>query len=191
MDQRQRVVGDATHIGHRQVHAVHDVAQRPDVFPGMLVDVGKRHGDDGQAFARLGHADGPMDSHPVRVRFVQPLDVTVEIIAQGLQAVCFARPLLLAHPSGGIPSTPELLQHVDLAGLVGVQFETECTQPHISKAPVDHIERGLLLGHEQNRFAQRHVMRDHIGDRLGLARARRADHDEVLALARCDHGRQL
>jgi len=66
-----------------------------------------------------------------------------------------------------------------LVRAAGVQLEADITQPELRETVPHHAQRGHLLGHEEHRLSVVDGPRDDVGDRLGLAGARRSLHDEV------------
>jgi hypothetical protein len=92
---------------------------------------------------------------------------------------------------GGHPQSQRLAQL--LADRVhrllrAVEFEAERAEADGVEASLDHLEGGLLLGHEQHGLALGERMRDEVRDGLRLARARRPLEHEGLA-ARGAHDR--
>ena len=80
---------------------------------------------------------------------------------------------------------------MSLARLPGMQFKAE--RPHTTRAQaaMHHVERGFLLGHEQDAPPQRKVMDDKVGDRLALAGSGRTVQDKRLFHRRIENGRKL
>ncbi len=54
-----------------------------------------------------------------------------------------------------------------------------------------HLQRGAFLGDEQHLAPERQIVRDHVGDGLRLAGARRPVEHEVAAARRADHRGEL
>ena len=82
-------------------------------------------------------------------------------------------------------------QHVQLARLVGMQFQAELAQAHFPQAPVHHVQCRDFLGNEQHPLAFGHALGNEVRDGLALAGAGRADQHKVLAFDCGHHGRQL
>src|SRR5262249_10863627 len=60
-----------------------------------------------------------------------------------------------------------------------VTFQAEIAQPSLIKPPLDHIQSGRLLAHEEDRFTEGEELRDDVCDGLGLASARRTVEDQT------------
>ena len=122
---------------------------------------------------------------------VQPLDVFVEVRLERLQSLRFAFPDSLIDLAARVPGPLELLEDIGLAGLAGMQLQAELAQADLAQAAMHHVQRRRLLRHEQHPASLGQTLRDEIGNRLALARTRRADQHEVLALAGGHDRRQL
>ena len=75
----------------------------------------------------------------------------------------------------------QLLQHVALFGLVGVQLQTERADADGVETLFHHLKRRHLLRDKQHRAALRKRVGDQRGDGLGFAGAGRAVEDKALA----------
>ena len=107
---------------------------------------------------------------------VQSVHVAVEAAACRVHIVSH----LLPAPTPRAPDAPllegllELLEDALLVGLVRVQLEAGGPEPQPAQPPVHHVERGHLLRDEQDALPLGDDVSDQVGDRLGLARPRRA-----------------
>ena len=145
----------------------------------------------GNVLPRDDTPDGVEDRQAVGMPKVQALDVSIEVVAQALQAVGLRAPGVRVDVALRVPGLVQLGQHIQLAGLAGMQLEAELTQIRLAQAPVDDVERGNLLRHEQHPLALGQTLRDQIADGLALAGARRADEHEVFATHSGHHRGQL
>src|SRR5690606_29939186 len=101
------------------------------------------------------------------------------------------QPLLLRHAFAYSPRAVELLQHIDLRGLIGVEFQTELAETLLLQPAVYDIQRRPLLSHEQHPATECQIVGDHVRDRLRLPGARWAIEDEIAPLAGGDDSGDL
>ncbi|MNU89669.1 hypothetical protein D3C71_795150 [compost metagenome] len=137
------------------------------------------------------HAEDVERSQPgVAHRRVHALRVQVELRAQLLQ---------LLHAGGHVDrrrlaqlqGPAQFLQHGALVGLVAVQLQAQRPQPDVLQPPLDHLQCRHLLRDEQHLAPIAHRSGDQVGDRLRLARARRALDDQVVTASHAFDGQCL
>ena len=159
---------------------------------GRIVELGSeagRVGDEGRSepfqpatgrAAAPQHVAQPLVVVPDRPaerlrRARQPADRAVVLVARQLRRT----PRLQRQPAR------QVLDHLRLAGLVAVQFEHEVAERDLLQLGLDDLERGELLGDEEDRLATLHRRCDEIGDGLRLAGAGRPlDHQGLLGKRR-------
>ena len=73
------------------------------------------------------------------------------------------------------------LQDFAFIGLVAVQFQAEVAESHPVQPTFHHLKGGHFFTDEQDIFASSEQFGDDIGNRLGLAGARRSFHYQTLA----------
>ena len=136
-------------------------------------------------------ANGAVNRQAVVVAQVQALDIGRELLAYTAELLC------LGIPAGGIdlalriPGLVQLVQHVKLAALVGMQFQAKLAQSHFAQAAVHHVQRSNFFCHKQHPLAFGQALRNQVGNGLALAGAGRANQHKVLAPRRRHDGRQL
>ena len=118
-------------------------------------------------------------------------DVAVELPACGVEPPDDERALCAFGLHADGEGLGELREHFGLAGLTGVELETEGLEADLRQARVHDIERGLLLGDEEDAPSVREVVGDEVGNRLRLAGAGWSVQDERLAAARVENSREL
>src|SRR3954453_12519226 len=105
----------------------------------------------------------------------------IQLAPASLQALVLTRQLRLGDRRVRVERMSERLRNLSLARDAAVQIEDKIVQPDPLEALQDGVDRGTLLGDEENRLAARDKARDEVADRLALAGARRPLDDEVLA----------
>ena len=93
--------------------------------------------------------------------------------------------------AGHLRGLPQLLQHIPLLGLVGVQLQAEGTDADLVQPPLDHLQRGHFLGDEEHTAALSQGVCNEGSDGLGFACAGGAMEHEALALAGSFDGKEL
>ena len=78
----------------------------------------------------------------------------------------------------------KLIADLDDALIPSVEIEGERLQPDRVEAFLDHLERGLLLGDEEDGATGGEVASDQVGDGLRFSGTRRALEDECASLRR-------
>ena len=79
-------------------------------------------------------------------------------------------------------SALQLVEHRALVGLVAVELEARVAQVDGVEAALHDLQRGHLLGDEEDRLAAGERLADQVGDGLRLARPRRSLDDQVAAV---------
>ena len=134
----------------------------------------------------IGHhaSEGLKGGHPVPAPAVQSRDEPVQFVALRLQLGVRRRPAFLVRATAFTPRRRELLDDAGLLRLRRMHFQAIAAEANVVEAATHDLQRGCLLRNEQNRFAVREAVRNHVGDRLALAGARRAKQHEVLTSLR-------
>lgn len=107
------------------------------------------------------------------------LDIRVQRIATQLQPVIDRDPFRWIDLPRCSPRRLQLRQEMPTIGLVRMEFDAMVAQPMFAQAAIHHVQRRRLLRDEQHRLAHAQAVRDHVGDRLTLARTRRSDDHEI------------
>ena len=138
-----------------------------------------------------GPADRREHGKAVRPSVMQPFNQRVELVTQEIHAGAFLLPGRLVASLAGVPGGRKLFEHLQLVRLVGVKLQTEFSQTDHLEPPVDNLQGGGLLGHEQHGLVQRQTLGDKVRDSLALACAGRTFEHEIASLGRCHHRCQL
>jgi len=105
------------------------------------------------------------------------LHIPVDLVAHLLQ------PPEVVHVHRGYGSgrhaPAKLLHHRGLAGLLAVDLQYVVAQPLVLQPPLDHLQGGHLLGHEQHPLVLRQGLGDDVADGLALSGAGGALEDEA------------
>ena len=127
----------------------------------------------------------------IRIFPVKFLHIFIEFSTQLLQVLRHALPLAGGGSFRHLQRLGELRHHLGLPRLAGMQIQAERAQSDRGEAPVHHLQRRLLLRNEKHPPPQREIMRDDIGNRLGLSGTRRPVQNKTLPQLRIQHGGQL
>src|SRR4051812_35097460 len=104
--------------------------------------------------------------------------ILIQFIARGPQVVdqaaTYRRPGL-----GIVECLPQACEYLLLPGLMAVKLEAHAPQSDLVEIRTHNIERGHLLGYEQDLLSPAHACGNDVRDRLGLASARGALNDEM------------
>ena len=128
-------------------------------------------------------ADQLIERAAAGLYFMELRRVGVQLPAQTRRLLRFVFVLRGGGLFGDLRRLAELLENVALLRFIGMQLETERADADFVQALLHHLQCRHLLGDKEDALARNQQVRDHRGDRLGLARSGRSVQDKALSLA--------
>ncbi len=131
------------------------------------------------------------EAHSGGATLVQLLDVLIQLVAALGEFVGEGRPGFRVEFGFGVQGRGQLLEHVDLAGLVGVELQQEIAQTNLRKAAMHHLQRGALFRDKEHGFPLAERVGDEVGNGLALAGAGRTLEHKAMPFGGGKDRRQL